>query len=132
MQIRLTPYGMDAWTRGLQQAPEMAQREMRKAMAEAVMKLEGDLKKRGHYPYRTGTTQKSIAGVQLFQPVGVLGMVGSPAPVAAFLEYGTRRMKARPSFPAALERHKHAIELMFEDAASRIAQQLAQPPGAQA
>ena len=168
MQIRLTPYGMDAWTRGLQQAPEMAQREMLAAVAEAVNLLESDVT--GRYPVASGLTRQDIKGDYFSTPAGVLGVVGIASPVGAFVELGTRPhwapiaplvhwvetvlgitgvetfgiakaiqrkiaregTKARPLFAEALARHEAAMVRMFEDAAGRIAQHLAQPPGAPA
>lgn len=88
MQFRLTPYGMDAWTRGLQQAPETAQREMLVAMTEATMLLESDVK--GRYPHSTGLTRASVSSDAFSTPAGVLGVVGSANPVAAFVELGTK------------------------------------------
>lgn len=168
MRFSLTPYGLDAWTRGLQQAPEMAQREMLAAATEAVLLLQTDVK--GNYPVVSGSTRDSISYDAFSTPAGVLGVVGSSAPVAGWIETGTRPhwapieplvhwveqalgvtgketfgvakaiqrkialegTKARPLFAEALARHEAALVRMFEDAAGRIAQQLAQPPGAPA
>lgn len=132
MEVRLTAYGLDAWKRGLQQAPEMARKEMLRAATEATMLLEYDLKTLGNYPYDTGVTQRSIEPVAFATPVGVLGQVGSPSPVAGFLEFGTKHMKARPSFPAAWERRKEQVGRLFEDAAGRIAMKLGELPGGMA
>lgn len=130
MQIRLTPYGLDAWQRGLREAPKMAQREMLAAMEEATMLLEQDVKTLGHYPRDTGLTQDGISrAVSFSQPVGVLGVVGSASPVAAFLEFGTKRMKARPSFPDVMARQQFKVLRAFEDAAGRIAANLRSLPG---
>lgn len=132
MQFTLTPYGLDAWQRGLRLAPETAKREMLVAVTEATLLLEADLKEGppgSHYPYLTGTTMRSITPVAFSTPVGVLGLVGSPSPVAAFLALGTKYMKARPSFPAALARQQSKVLRMFEDAAGRIAKRLGEMPG---
>lgn len=45
---------------------------------------------------RTGTLQKSVAAEVERTPAGVTVRVGSSVPYARFLEYGTRRMAARP------------------------------------
>jgi len=130
MQMLITPYGLAAWVRGLSEAPTMAQREMRAAMEEVTLLLERDVKALGHYPRDTGLTQDGISrDVSFSQPMGVLGVVGSASPVAAFLEFGTKRMKARPSFPDVMARQQFKVLRTFEDAAGRIAAKLRALPG---
>jgi hypothetical protein len=130
VEIRITPYGLDAWQRALRDAPEMAQREMLRAAEEATLALEVDVKTLGHYPRKTGLTQDGISRqVSFSEPAGVLGVVGSASPVAAFLEFGTRRMTARPSFPAVWARQRAVVQRFFEDAAGRIAKNMSDLPG---
>lgn len=88
MQIKLTAYGLDALQRGFEQAPAMARRELMTSMREAVALLEAAAK--GEFPHHTGDTRNSIAGDAYATPMGALGVVGSPSPVAAFVELGTR------------------------------------------
>lgn len=123
MQLSLTPYGLDALQRGFARAPEMARAELRRAVEEAVVLLQADVTGPS-YPVITGLTRASIGHQTINQPLGVSGFVGSASPVAAFIELGTRRMRARPFFAQALERHQHAIARLVEDAAGRIAAQL--------
>lgn len=131
--MQLTAYGLDAWQRGLKQAPEMAQREMLRAATEAVLVLEADVKTLGHYPRDIGLTQDGIShAVSFHEPAGVLGVVGSASPVASFLEFGTKRMTARPSFPKVWARKQAEVQRFFEDAAGRIAKNLSDLPGGSA
>jgi HK97 gp10 family phage protein len=51
---------------------------------------------------RTGTLQKSIAHEVERQPGAVLARVGTKVDYGRFLEFGTRRMKARPYLRPAL------------------------------
>ncbi len=88
LAMKLTPYGIDALERGFREAPQVAQREMLAAMNEAMALLEADVV--GNFPKHTGLTRGSIASDAFATPTGVLGVVGSPAPVALFIELGTR------------------------------------------
>lgn len=124
MPFQLTPYGLDALRRGFERAPAYARQELLRAATEAVNLLEADVKGPA-YPVVTGATRASIGHQVIGQPLGVTGIVGSAAPVAAFIELGTKRMTARPFFAQALQRHERAIERLFEDAAGRVALRLA-------
>lgn len=95
MKISLTPYGLDALERGFRQAPAVARRELLAAMREATLLLEADVVGRYSEPgpkgaKHTGATRASIASDAFATPAGVLGVVGSASPVAAFIELGTR------------------------------------------
>lgn len=88
MQIKFTPYGLAALQRGLHESPEVTRRELLAAATEAVTLLESDVV--GNYPRHQGLTRASITSDAFSTPAGVLGLVGSAAPVAAFIELGTR------------------------------------------
>lgn len=45
---------------------------------------------------RTGTLQKSVAATTFLEPGMVVTRVGSKVPYAPFLEFGTKKMAARP------------------------------------
>lgn len=92
MDISLTPYGLEALRRGFEQAPEVARRELLVAMTEATLVLQADLV--GAWPEHTGVSRARITSDAFSTPTGVLGVVGSDAPVVAFVELGTR-----PHFP---------------------------------
>lgn len=157
MRPKLTPYGLDALHRGMQQAPEVAQRELLAATWEAVKLLESDVV--GSFPRASGVTRASVTGDAFAAPLGTVGLVGSANPVVAFVVLGTkphtppleplllwvqqvlgktgeegfiaargiqRKIRARgtpaqPIFQMALERHRAAINRMFEAAGGRVA-----------
>lgn len=88
MQMRLTPFGLDALQRGFAQAPALAQRELMTTMRDAVALLASEAK--GTFPKHSGLTRNSIEGDAFATPLGVLGVVASPSPVATFVDLGTR------------------------------------------
>jgi hypothetical protein len=88
MRVTFTPYGLAALQRGFAEAPAVARRELLAAAKEATLLLQADVQ--GHYPAHTGLTRGSITADAFSLPMGVLGLVGSANPVAAFIELGTR------------------------------------------
>lgn len=95
--LKLSTFGIDNLRRGFAEAPEMAKSVLFGAFTGIVAKLEAELKgpeaypaDTGGFPAHTGTTRNSIRGDVFLQPAGVLGLVASPLPVAAFVELGTR------------------------------------------
>ncbi len=88
MRIKFTPYGLAALQRSFHEQPELARRELLAAANEAVNLLESDVK--GRYPTHQGLTRGSITSDAFSTPTGVLGVVGSAAPVAGFIEMGTK------------------------------------------
>ncbi|MDO9093413.1 MAG: hypothetical protein Q8R98_21955 [Rubrivivax sp.] len=88
MRSTFTPYGLAALQRGFHESPDYTRRELLAAATEAVNLLESDVK--GNYPRHTGLTSASITSDAFSTPAGVLGVVGSAAPVAVFTELGTR------------------------------------------
>ena len=88
MRIKFTPYGLAALQQAYRDSPDVARRELLAAGNEAVALLESDVK--GRYPKHQGLTRASITGDAFSTPTGVLGVVGSSAPVAIFIELGTR------------------------------------------
>lgn len=92
MDITFTPYGLEALQRGFAQAPEVTRRELLAAMTEATMLLQSDIQ--GDWPTHTGVSRGSITSDAFSTAVGVIGEVGSAAPVVRFVELGTK-----PHFP---------------------------------
>lgn len=88
MRIKFTPYGLAALQQAFRDSPDVARRELLAAATEAVNLLESDVK--GNYPHHIGLTRASITSDAFSTPAGVLGVVGSAAPVAAFIELGTK------------------------------------------
>lgn len=92
MRVVLSAFGLYALARGFERVPAIAKEELLVAAKEATLLLEADVV--GNYPKHTGLTRASIASDAFATPTGVLGVVGSSAPVAVFLELGTK-----PHFP---------------------------------
>jgi hypothetical protein len=79
--------------RGFRQAPELTERELQAAMTTVTQALEGQVK--DAMPKRTGLTAGSVTSDVWSTPAGPLGVVGSAAPVALFVEEGTRPHEIR-------------------------------------
>lgn len=107
---------IDKISMGLRQSPAMAQRELLAAMAWSTTLLERETKEAfpkskevpvhpeaKRTPKRSpGETAKTIHSDYFSTPTGVLGVVGSASPVAAFIELGTRPHTIRPKDAKAL------------------------------
>jgi len=116
MNISLTFSALDKIAQGLENSPKMAQRELLAAMAWSTGLLERETieafpkskevpvhPKAKHTPKRSpGETAQTIHSDYSSSPAGVLGVVGSAAPVAAFVELGTRPHTIRPKDAKAL------------------------------
>lgn len=101
---------------GLRRSPAMVEKELLAAMAESTMLLERETKEAfpkskeapvhpdaTRTPKRIpGKTAESIHSDYFSTPAGVLGVVGSDSPIAAFVELGTRPHTIRPKDAKAL------------------------------
>ena len=73
----------------LKQAPQVLERELLAAATEATMLIERVVKE--NIPTgATGLTRASVTSDAFSSPAGILGVVGSSAPSALFVELGTR------------------------------------------
>lgn len=88
MQVKFSAYGLNALQRGFQEAPAVARAELLRAGQEAVLMLESAIV--GAFPHHSGVTRASFSSSAFSTPMGVLGLVGSAAPVALFVELGTK------------------------------------------
>jgi hypothetical protein len=79
--------------RGFREAPELTERELTATMTLVTQVLEGQVK--DAMPKRTGLTAASVTSDVWSEPAGVLGVIGSAAPVALFIEEGTRPHEIR-------------------------------------
>ncbi|MBV8250552.1 MAG: HK97 gp10 family phage protein [Comamonas sp.] len=86
--LHLTLFGLDAFTRGLHQAPEVTRQELLATMTQGTLLVEREAKER--MPKHTGMTAASISSDAFSTPVGVIGTVGSSQPSATFVELGTK------------------------------------------
>lgn len=75
--------------------------------------LDVEAKAKGMVPVKTGTLRRSIHSV--FQNGGLTGIVGPSVNYGAFVEFGTRRMAARPYMRPAAE----AVLPKFAEAVKR-------------
>jgi hypothetical protein len=75
--------------RALQEAPEVAERELTAAATEAVLLVEREVQERISVG-ATGLTRASVTGDVMSTPVGPLGVVGSSQVSALFVELGTK------------------------------------------
>ncbi|MBX3588848.1 MAG: hypothetical protein KF796_19625 [Ramlibacter sp.] len=87
--VSISAKALQILERAWREAPELAREEMRAATTTATLLYEREVKEampRG----ATGLTAASITSDVFSQPAGVLGVVGSTQPSAAFVELGTR------------------------------------------
>ncbi len=116
MQISLSIDALDKVRRGLKEAPEMVEKELRSAMAECTLLLERETtiafprsKEQPTHPdakltpkRSPGLTAQSIYSDYFSTPTGILGVVASSSPIATFVELGTRPHTIRPKDAQAL------------------------------
>ena len=88
MRVQFTAYGLNALQRGFKEAPAVARAELLRAGQEAVLMLKSAIV--GAFPHHSGVTSTSFSSSAFSTPMGVLGLVGSAAPVALFVELGTK------------------------------------------
>jgi hypothetical protein len=80
--------GLDAFARGLREAPARTDEVLQAAMTEATLLLQREWQE--NLPRVSGLTANSITSDVASTPMGVLGIVGSSQPSALFVELGTR------------------------------------------
>ena len=116
MQISWSIGALEKISRGLREAPAMVDRELLAAMAWSTLLLERETivafptskeapvhPEAKRTPKRSpGETAKTIHSDYFSTPAGVLGVVSSASPVAAFIELGTRPHTIRPKDAKAL------------------------------
>lgn len=88
MNLSISIAGLDAISRGLQEAPEFTDRVLREAMTEATLLVEREWKE--NVPKASGLTAQSITSDVASTPAGVLGVTGSSQASALFLELGSK------------------------------------------
>ncbi|RMX19072.1 HK97 gp10 family phage protein [Vandammella animalimorsus] len=79
---------LDAITRGLREAPDETRRLLAAAMHQATLLVLHEAQE--NMPRASGDAWRSIGSEVHSTPAGVLGVVGSASPVAAFVELGTK------------------------------------------
>jgi hypothetical protein len=89
MRLSINISSLEALQRGLQQAPQYTQNLLESTMHRATLLVQRETQEnipRG----ATGLTAASVHRDVHVTPAGVLGVVGSAAPVALFVEMGTK------------------------------------------
>lgn len=86
--ISISMEGLQAFERGLREAPAFADETLRSAMTEATLLVQREWQE--NLPRVSGLTAGSITSDVASTPAGVLGVVGSSQPAARFVELGTR------------------------------------------
>ncbi|WP_238947531.1 hypothetical protein [Vandammella animalimorsus] len=79
---------LDAITRGLREAPEQTRQILEATMHQVTLLVQREAQE--NMPRASGLTAASIGSEVHSTPAGVLGVVGSASPVAAFVELGTK------------------------------------------
>jgi hypothetical protein len=87
-RLALSAHSLAALTRGFQQAPAVAERELTAAATEATMLLEREVK--DTWPTGVFNSRQQIASDVFSTPAGVLGVVGTPSVYALVIEDGRR------------------------------------------
>ena len=80
---------------------------VRIAMQRIVLQIEAQAKKNA--PVRTGTLRRSITSVVNISGNKVIGKIGTNLKYAAFVEYGTKRMKGRKFITRAVESYQSEV-----------------------
>jgi len=91
---------------------------MTEAMRDAAPIAQKDAKRNA--PVLTGRLQASITSQVVTQGKAIMGVVGSNVTYAPFVEYGTRRMRARRFLQNALEDNEREIIRKVEGAVREI------------
>lgn len=92
----------------------------RPMITKAVMRAQGrrtrvsDPEAKAGVPVRTGALQASIQKEVSQKSNSVVGRIFTKSPYAAFIEFGTSKMPARPFMRPALELAQDALKLMFK------------------
>lgn len=88
MNLSISMGDMQAFGRGLREAPEYTERVLQETMTEATLLVQREWQE--NIPRASGLTAASITSDVASTPAGVLGVVASSQPNALFLELGTR------------------------------------------
>lgn len=88
MNLSISIAGLDAFARGLREAPAFVDQVLRETMTEATLLLQREWQER--LPRASGLTAQSITSDVASTPAGVLGLVASSQPSAVFVELGTK------------------------------------------
>lgn len=88
MNLSMSLGDLQAFARGLRDAPEYTGRVLQEAMTEATLLVQREWQE--NMPRVSGLTARSITSDVASTPAGVLGVVSSSQPNALFLELGTR------------------------------------------
>ena len=88
MNLSMSLGDLQAFARGLRDAPEYTDRVLQEAMTEATLLVQREWQE--NLPRVSGLTARSITSDVASTPAGVLGVVSSSQPSALFLELGTR------------------------------------------
>ena len=88
MNLSMSLGDLQAFARGLRDAPEYTDRVLQEAMTEATLLVQREWQE--NLPRVSGLTARSITSDVASTPAGVLGVVSSSQPNALFLELGTR------------------------------------------
>ena len=88
MNIQMTAIGLAQLQAAWLAAPELTTRALLAEMTAITVHLQGEVQ--DAMPAVSGLTRASIAQDAFSTPTGVLGVVGSPAPAALFVELGTK------------------------------------------
>lgn len=110
--LKETQANMERILKELEGAP------MTEAMREAAPIAQRDAKR--NVPVKTGVLQASITSQVVTQGKVVMGVVGSNVTYAPFVEYGTRRMRARRFLQNALENKEREITRKIEGEVKEI------------
>jgi hypothetical protein len=88
VNIQISAGALDTLARGLREAPQLYEQVMLPVMTQVTQGLQGDVT--DAFPAASGLTRSSISSDVFSTPAGVLGVVGSSAPAAVFVELGTK------------------------------------------
>lgn len=105
--------GADTLARTMRQAAESLGAGVAGADADAARLIALDARRRA--PRRTGALASTVTST------GPVIRAGSPTvPYAGYVEYGTRRMSARPFLRPAADANQPRVVVLFKTAAARI------------
>lgn len=90
MRIQLSAQRLAQLQQAFRLAPQQAVRSLMRAMVEATRLLQREVQDSLAKRSRSGLTLGSVVADAWAVPAGVLGVVGSNQPSAAFLEFGTK------------------------------------------
>jgi len=107
MEVSLKVHGVEAMASMLKAKERQFADSLARVVAEAAMNIERNAKSLA--PVRTGFLRNSIHAEL---PGGPMAYVKAYAPYAHYVEYGTRRMHARPYMRPAVEQERARLKGM--------------------